>query len=187
MGKIKIFAYISIDGFMARSDGDIDWILELENPDNTDYGLNDFFDSVDTVVMNQNHYRMLYGYDLCDSCLSKHTILISTDSDYKITGNHDVEYVASDDRDFSRAVEYLEKYKTENQSDIWLAGDNELIHAAFESGLVDEITVTMLPVSLEAGAKLFPPGFKESKWRKTDEKFFQSGIVRITYRVIEPS
>lgn len=187
MGKIKMFSFVSTDGYMTRTDGDIDWILEFENPGKADYGMKDFFNTVGTVVMNQHHYRMLFGYDLCASALSKHTILVGTGSDYKITGDYDVEYVVSGPMDYSRAAEYLKRYKAVNKGDIWLAGDNRLTHALLENGLVDEITVTMLPVALGGGARLFPACFKESDWRKSNHRDYPNSVVQVTYRVVGPS
>ena len=187
MGKIKMFAYVSIDGYMTRTDGDIDWILEFEDSGKTDYGLKDFFDAIDTVVMNQNHYRILLGYDLCASCMSKPTVMISTNLDYKIAGNYDVEYVISEPEGYGEAVEFLQNRKAADRGDMLLAGDHRLIHALLGSGLVDEITVTMLPVSLGGGVRLLPAGFRESDWRKSNVRDYQNGAVQMTYRVVGPS
>lgn len=187
MGKIKMFTFVSIDGYMTRADGDIDWLLEFRNLDETDYGFKNFFNSINTVIMNQNHYRMLLGYDLFSPCLSKFMFMVSTELDYKISCDRNVEYILSGTRDFSAALEFFNKYKPAIHGDMWLAGDDKLIHELLENSLVDEITVTMLPVSLGAGTRLFPVGFKESKWLKSELIDFQNGVVQMTYRAIGPS
>lgn len=54
MRKIKLYIAISLDGKIAKADGDVSWLDELPKPDHSDYGYSDFLSSVDTTLMGKN-------------------------------------------------------------------------------------------------------------------------------------
>lgn len=56
MGKIKVYIAASLDGYIARPDGDLDWLTEFPNPTKEDYGYNEMLTSVDTVIMGGRTY-----------------------------------------------------------------------------------------------------------------------------------
>lgn len=176
-----MYAVISMDGNLCREDGDIDWILEQDNPLKTDYGMKNFFDSVDTILMNRNYYFWLLGYDLCFSHLLKPCIMI-TEDDSKVAGNYEIEYVRIPTDDYSKAVESLKLQKKLSGGDIWLAGDNKLIWAFLDEDMVDEIVLTMLPVTIGRGVKLFPDSSHQRKWFSWNKKYYDNGVVQVTYR-----
>ena len=51
MRKIRLYIATSLNGKIARSDGSVDWLDAVPNPDKTDYGYTDFLESVDTTIM----------------------------------------------------------------------------------------------------------------------------------------
>ena len=64
MGKIKVYIASSLDGYIARPDGDLDWLTEFPNPTKEDYGYNEMLTSVDTVIMGGRTYHawIFYGH-----------------------------------------------------------------------------------------------------------------------------
>lgn len=64
MKKIKLYIAASLDGYIARHDGDLDWLIE-DYPITPDcnYGYNDFFESIDTVIMGGRTYRDIICMD----------------------------------------------------------------------------------------------------------------------------
>ena len=58
MGKRKVRVYIaaSLDGYIAHSDGDIDWLDSVARPDE-DYGYAAFIETIDTVIMGRKTYK----------------------------------------------------------------------------------------------------------------------------------
>ena len=182
MRKIRMYTVASMDGFISREDGDIDWILEQHNPLNTDYGMKRFLDSVDTILMNRNFYQLLLGYDLCASHMVKPCIMVA-ESGFSIAEGCGVEYVEMPCKnDYTKAIERVRELKSEAGGDIWLAGDNRLIWAFLEADMVDEIILTMLPVKIEQGAKLFPDPDNERKWQPVDRKYYPNDVVQVTFR-----
>ena len=60
MRLIKLYIAISLDGKIAKPDGDVSWLDELPKPDHSDYGYAEFLSSVDTTLMGNNTYKQLY-------------------------------------------------------------------------------------------------------------------------------
>jgi len=61
--KVSVYIASSLDGFTARKNGDIDWLMAAENSDNTeDYGYKEFSDSVDCMVMGRNGLEMVLKF-----------------------------------------------------------------------------------------------------------------------------
>lgn len=172
---------VSSDGYMACKDGDIDWIIELDNPLRTDYGLKDFFDGISTVLITQSHFQMLLGYDLCFSIMSKPCIMV-TESGIRRGENYKVEYIEAPVDDFTGVIERLRIIKHENEGEIWLAGDHNLIWAFLEFDMIDEIVMTMLPVKLGRGVKPFPDTFCERKWHTWNKKYYDNGVIQVVFR-----
>ena len=60
--RIKLYIATSLDGFIAREDGNIDWLTEYENSPATDYGYSEFYASIGTVLMGRKTYEQVLGF-----------------------------------------------------------------------------------------------------------------------------
>ena len=58
MRTLSLYIATSLDGFIARSDGRVDWLDAIPNPNQLDYGCGPFLASVDTTLMGNNTYQM---------------------------------------------------------------------------------------------------------------------------------
>lgn len=77
MKKIKLYIAVSLDGYIARHDGDLDWLMEFPNPSKEDYGYKEFFTSVDTVIMGGRTYRDIMCMDVVWPYKDKATYIIT--------------------------------------------------------------------------------------------------------------
>lgn len=77
MGKIKVYIAASLDGYIARPDGDLDWLTEFPNPTKEDYGYNEMLTSVDTVIMGGRTYHELSCMDILWPYKDKKTFVVS--------------------------------------------------------------------------------------------------------------
>jgi len=177
MNEIKMFAPITMDGFASRIDGDIDWAQKYLSA--RDYGYGDFLATIGGVVFNRRHYTTLMSYDFKWPYGDRPCFVV--------TGEH---FFPPENRDFrfltikngaklgNRHIEQLRQV----DGDIWLVGDNEMIARFQEMGLIDEVTLLVLPVTLGNGLPLATGSSREHGWQLTHCEKYDNGVVRVCYR-----
>ena len=58
-----VYIATSLDGFIATSDGDLDWLFEIPNPQQSDYGYGKFMSNIDAIVMGRNTFEKVKTFD----------------------------------------------------------------------------------------------------------------------------
>lgn len=167
MRKVVLYAAASLDGYIARSDGGLDWLV----PDG-DYGYNDFFVGIDTLVMGRKTYDAVksfgdwpYGERTC-------YVLTHTPDRYR---DDPVIFVSGPVRPM------IDNLVRQPGGDIWLVGGGELVREFLRHDLVDEIILTVFPILLGDGIPLFPADFPAYELTLTVAKTYDSGAVQVTY------
>jgi dihydrofolate reductase len=183
MRRVKYFVANSLDNFIARKDGSVDWLFM----DNTDYGMAEFFKSIDAVLLGRKTYELVLSQSPPPKRKSK-----------KPTGKRAAEpsmksYVFSRTIDSSpdesvnliaeKAGEFVRHLKHQTGKDIWLMGGGELARSLFAENLVDEISLNIHPVLLGAGIRLFPEIGKQLDLELLECKAHKNGCVQVAYRV----
>jgi dihydrofolate reductase len=171
MGKRKIILYIatSLDGYIARENGDIDWLFSDQ-----DYGYTDFLKSVDTLILGNRTYKQALTFgefpykDKICYVFSK-----------TIKGKN--EYVTFINGDF---LNFIEKLRNEEGKDIWLVGGTRTIDIFTKNNLIDEFIISIHPIILGKGIELFKQNNIESKLVLKDSVNFSSGLVQLHYELI---
>ena len=145
--KVSLYVAASLDGFIARPDGAVDW-LPVPVPGGEDYGYAAFLDTVDTLLIGRKTYDQLptfgpwpYGGRRC--------IVFSATRGG--TRDAHAEFL---DCDIAACVRELKAGPGDGV--IWLVGGAEIIAACLAGGVVDEIILTTVPVLLGEGIRLFP-------------------------------
>ena len=168
MGKIILYIASSLDGYIARENGDVDWL-----PTNTDSGYDTFYKSIDTVIMGKKTYDQILTFGDYPYKGKKSYVFTRNDS---LTKDENVEF-ASNVEEFSRNL-------VSSKGNIWLVGGSELFSAFLEHKLVDEIILSIIPSVLGKGIPLFQNINQEANLKliKTTE---YSGFVELTYKVLK--
>lgn len=78
MKKIKLYTVVSLDGYIARTDGDLDWISDFSSPEKTDYGYRSFFESTDTVIIDESSYLNILSMDIIWPYKDKSVYVVSS-------------------------------------------------------------------------------------------------------------
>lgn len=172
MKKIKLYIAASLDGYIARHDGDLDWLMEFPNPLKEDYGYKEFFASVDTVIMGGRTYRDIMCMDVVWPYKDKTTYIITRNPVMKI---EKVNFITEN------IFETISQLRKEDGKDIWLVGGGELTTMLLNQDLVDEMIITYIPVILGNGVPLFPNSPKESRWDLVVNMGYQNGILQVIY------
>jgi dihydrofolate reductase len=176
MRKVKLYIAISLDGFIARKNGALDWLECIPNPNQLDYGYQAFYDSVDTVLMGRLTYEEILGFDVDWPYGNCKTGVFSRNTNLKIT-TPQTQLINGDIKN------YITELKQQAGKDIWLVGGGSLLTAFLNEGVVDEMIISIAPVIIGDGLPLFPNMPKETSLELVDSTSYDTGFVTLTYRV----
>ncbi|WP_204554008.1 dihydrofolate reductase family protein [Bacillus ectoiniformans] len=160
--KVVLFIAASLDGYIAKSDGDISWLNEVEGEG--DNGFTDFYKTVDTIMMGKSTYDHVLeltggNYPHAD----KETYVFTSKSGLS---DPNIQFI-------NEPVDHLvSRLKSQEGRDIWLVGGAKLLQSFMEENLVDEYIVTIAPVILGEGIPLFHPTNTEVKLELKSTKAF---------------
>ena len=168
-----IYIATSIDGFIATSDGGIDWLHETPNPNGSDYGYRDFISNIDALLMGRNTYEKVRTFD-------------SWPYDKKV-------FVASTSltevpEDLIGKVEFLSGTPSEMLAEINAKGfqnlyidGGKLIQSFLALDMIDELIITRIPVLLGAGIPLFGDLPNSIKLTHKDTRVYDNALVKTHY------
>lgn len=172
MRKVKLYTASSLDGFIARKDGSIDWLDAVPNPEGLDYGYVDFYNSIDVTLMGNTTFKKVMSFDFEFPYQRTENYVFSRTE--KGTSEH-VTYVGKD------AASFVKKLKKGRGKDIWLIGGGMLNTTLLNADLIDELILTIIPVILGEGIPLFAAGAKEQFFDLIKSRAFDNGMVQIRY------
>lgn len=172
--KVVLYIATSLDGYIADSEGKIDWLETVPTYTEADNSYADFYQNVDTVILGRSTYDQVvnelapdaYPYADADSY-----ILTS-----RQTENSEKVFFTEEN-----VVSLVTSLKKEAGKDIWIVGGKSVVMPLVEKDLIDEYQISTLPVLLGKGIPLFT----EFNQRIVLEPLFstlKNGIVSTTYR-----
>jgi dihydrofolate reductase len=167
MRKIILSLGISIDGYIARPNGDVDFLFRPK-----DYP-NDAFTSCDTAIMGRKTLDV--GLKMSGGVLPggfKYYVFSRSQTPGE---RYSATFVNESPATF---LEGLRKAPGRN---IWLMGGGELARDFLKEDLVDEIHLGMVPVLLGEGIPLFLGGFSQLKFSLVENKSYSGGLVELKY------
>ncbi|MGI9107395.1 MAG: dihydrofolate reductase family protein [Pyrinomonadaceae bacterium] len=186
MRKVKYFVASSLDNFIARPDGAVDWLLM----DGTDYGMSEFFKSIDTMLLGRKTYEFAIAHSSSASrkrkSKSKKAQGAASWGMRSYVFSRTIETGASDEGVnliSTDAGAFVRNLKAEAGKDIWLMGGGELARSLLAEQLVDEINLTIHPILLGTGIALFPDIGQQVDLALLDCKAHKNGCVQVSYRV----
>lgn len=175
MGKLILYIASSLDGYIARPDGSIDWLTSLPNPSSEDYGYTELLARISTIVMGRKTYDDIIGFDMEWPYSGLTTFVVSSDKSWMPRSPES--YLLQ-----GEVKQALQKLKSDAEKDVWLVGGATLITAALRHKLLDTMIIAVIPTIIGAGIPLFSGDTGESKWALTEVKSFDTGVVNLTYQ-----
>ena len=144
MRRIILNIATSLDGYIARTSGEVDWLFTDQ-----DYGYTDFLAGVDTLLMGRKTYEQVLTFGEFPY-QEKQNYIFSSKPDFDTSP-----YATAVCTDIKAFVEKLRQTDGKN---IWLVGGAALIHPFLEYGLLDEVVLSIHPLLLGSGISLFQSG-----------------------------
>jgi dihydrofolate reductase len=158
----------SLDGFIARPDGGIDWLGPFHGED---HGYGPFFAGVDALVIGRGTYDAVVGFPEWPYGDKRLIVCTGRPADPR----HGEEVWSGTPR------ELAERLEREGVRRVYLDG-GALIRSFLREGLVDELAINVVPLILGSGLPLFASGLPEIPLRFVESKSYPSGLVQIRYQ-----
>ena len=144
MSKIILYIATSLDGFIADSDGGVDWLPQPKNAEELEeVGYNQLMDRIDTIVMGSQSYHQILSFGEWAWPDKKTYVFTSKSSSSELTC---IEFTNDTPKLW---IEKIRKKK--NNKDIWLLGGAELVHSFSRVNLIDELILTIVPFNIGRG------------------------------------
>ncbi len=175
MRKIILYIASSIDNFIATTDKGVAWLDKFNILEGEDYGYKNMYKHIDTLLMGSGTYLSILGMDIPWPYQGNHTYVMTRD-EFLFAPQKDVTFVTSD------FVEFVEDLKKQDGKDIWLVGGGVLNGILLDAGLVDEIQLCVMPITLGEGIPLFQSHKASHFWALHACRSYENGVVMITYR-----
>ncbi len=182
--KCSVYIATSVDGFIAKSDGNVDWLHTAGNLDTDmgteDMGFKSFMDSVDCMVMGRKCMEMISNMNLTPEQWfygdMKIIVLSNTIKEAPDNLKGKVEMYSGD---IDNLIKILKK---EGFKHAYIDG-GKTIQSFINLKLIDEITLTRIPILLGEGIPLFGKTFKDIKLEQAKASDYANDFVQVKYSV----
>jgi dihydrofolate reductase len=171
MRKLTFGAAISLDHYLARNDGSVDWILWSDEAAAT---MSSFWSTIDTVLWGRKTYDFAVRNGQKQGYIGKENFVFSRTLDKSTTS---VPVVSED------IAQFVADLKANSGNGIALMGGGDVARTLFEAGLIDEIHFTVHPLLLGAGVPLFHPMTRQINLELLECRAYQNGCVSLSYRI----
>jgi dihydrofolate reductase len=167
MRKIIFSLGLTLDGYIARLDGSVDFLFMPK-----DYSMAPFLKTIDTIIMGRKTYEVVKA--MGGSFAGKIAYYVMSRS--LPPGKRDGVTFTADS-----LADLIAKVRKEQGKDIWLMGGGELARDFLRAGLVDEVHLGVVPVLLGEGIPAFPAGFPQCDFNLLENKTYSQGLVSLKY------
>ena len=167
-----VYIGTSVDGMIARADGRLDWLTSRGEAAG-DAGYSEFSARVDTMLIGRGTYDAVRSFGTWPH-EEKRVLVLSTSMDGNVDGRVTVV------RDLDEAQRVLAQIDAKG---VYIDG-GLTIQACLAAGLVDELTISQVPVLIGEGARLFGPLPHDIDLRHASTTVLGGGMVQTRYRVI---
>ncbi|MFG6116316.1 dihydrofolate reductase family protein [Halobacillus sp. MO56] len=169
MGKVVLYIAQSVDGYIARENGAIDWLW-----DDQDYDYEKFITTIDTVILGRKTYEQIFQLTDQFPYRSKDVYVVSNMQE----GSD--EYATFIQPEQIRPL--INLLKNDQHKNIWVVGGAQVIHHFINKNLIDEYQIAIQPTMIGSGIPLFEKNDVEQQLELYEAKPFSTGMLMLTYR-----
>ena len=174
MRKLSLFIATSLDGYIAKPNDDLSF-LKLVEKEGEDYGYAAFTSTIDTIIIG----RKTYDY-----------VVKEIGSSHYDNGERDVYVITRTERPDDGKIKFytgdltelVHQLKSKNGKNIYCDGGAEIINELLKNDLIDEFIISVIPILLGGGTKLFKAGIPEQLLEFVTVKAFDTGLTQLHYK-----
>lgn len=174
MRKLSLFIAASLDGYIAKPNDDLSFLKAVEK-EGEDYGYSDFTATIDTLIIGRKTYDYVvkeivaahYDNGQREVFIITRTPRPSVGKTTFYTGNLN---------------ELIQRLKSQDGKNLYCDGGAEVINELMQNDLIDEYIISIVPVLLGNGTKLFKDGRPEQLLEFVKSKSFDTGLTQLHYR-----
>jgi len=171
MARIILNMAVTLDGFIARPDGGVDWCFTDQ-----DYGFSAFRETIGTILMGRDTYEVVLSFGELPFKDAQCFVFSRNLKDYN--PKH-IQVLREIDPD------YIRQMKAGRDRDIWLMGGGEVNGQFLELGLLDELQLAIHPLLLGEGMPAFGGySFPAERLKLVSTRTFDTGLLLVVYRVL---
>jgi dihydrofolate reductase len=168
----SVFIATSLDGFIARPDGAIDWLPN----DGQAHGYEEFIATVDAIVMGRHTFETVLSFGAWPFGKMPVVVLTSRPSDVSIPTGARCELMSGSPQ------EVVARLAARGFGYVYIDG-GVTIQRFLAAGLIQRLIVTRIPVLLGAGIPLFGPLPGDVRLEHVATRSYSNGLVQSEYRV----
>jgi len=176
--KIIVNIATSADGYVARMDGNLDWLTGRPAPKGF-YGLPEFSRSVDAKILGRKTFDLSLKMGANFSADNLHYVFSRRPAPASVPPG--VQFVTESIRAFASDL------RKQSGKNIWMMGGGEIIGSFLDEGAIDEFIVTVVPTFIGEGIPLMAPRHREVSLRLLSSQQFPDGVVQLHYQVPQSS
>lgn len=169
--KLILYIAMSVDGYIAKPDDDLSFLSIVEKP-GEDYGYGEFMETVDTVIMGRKTYDwVVKQVDFPHA--DKETYIITRTPR---PGQGKLNFYSGS------LTDLVKNLKGRPGKNIFCDGGAEIVNELLKHDLIDELRLSVIPILVGSGTKLFNDGMPEQTLTLTNSKTFDTGLVQLHYK-----
>jgi dihydrofolate reductase len=168
--KLLLYIAMSLDGYIAKADGNLDFLSKVETTDE-DYGYSNILNRTDTIIWGRKTFDkvLTFGSELPHQ--DKKVFVISKSR----TGTHGHAVYRND------VVQLVQELKQDNGKDIYCDGGGEIVFELLRHKMIDQVIISIIPYLLGVGVPLFITGRPEQDLKLRHTVSYPSGLVQLWY------
>jgi dihydrofolate reductase len=170
--KVILYIATSLDGYIAKPNDDLSF-LSIVHQDGEDYGYADFLKSVDTVILGRKTYDWVMTQVPDFPHADKESYVITRTPQPRI--NKTIFYTGD-------LKELVLRLKREQGKNIFIDGGAEIVNELLKQKLIDEFIISVIPILVGNGTRLFKDGRPEQKLKLADIKKYDIGLTQFHYK-----
>ncbi len=175
--KNKVFIATSLDGYISDRQGNIDWLISIPNPDNIDFGYEEFMEEIDALVMGRTSFETVCGFDI-DWPYQKPVFVLSNSlTKIPVKFNDKAELLNG------TLNEILDNIYNRGYYHLYIDG-GKTIQSFLNEDLIHEMIITIIPILLGGGSPLFSDITNTLNFECTDSRIYLKKIVQNHFKRI---